>query len=100
MILWIDEALELRPAGMPADSFSLIFDAPPTDLQVVFDLLKRDALWQDALEECYIIKLVKRQPDNAFENSRTHYCHISDNFVRNMTELVEGPTSLIHFDAL
>jgi hypothetical protein len=44
--------------------------------------------------------LVNRQPDNAFETSRTHYYHVSDNFVRNMKELVEGPTSLIHFNAL
>lgn len=98
--IWIEEAFALLPAGMPSDSFSLVFDAPPNDLQIMFDILKRAALWQEAFEECCKRELIDTQQGNALTYLQTHACHISDDFVQAMKDLIQNPTTLIRFDAL
>ncbi|KAK6213458.1 hypothetical protein QIS74_09460 [Colletotrichum tabaci] len=51
---WVKEALALAPAGMPANSFSLIFDGQPIPhlaTQIFQSTLQRDVTWQLAWEE-------------------------------------------------
>jgi len=86
----------LQPAGMPTSAFSLVFDAPLNDLQAMFDFLKRAAWWQESLEECYKRRVPNPTLENSYNNQRTDICHISDNFVQIMKELV--PSSTIRFE--
>ena len=56
--VWIMEALALPSAGMPANSFSLVFDGDPISglSSQVFEIVKRDAAWQLALDQWYTQK--------------------------------------------
>ena len=49
---WIEETLGLYDAGMPVKSFTLVFDAEgsPERTSEVFEVVKRDAAWQTALD--------------------------------------------------
>ncbi|KAF2675670.1 hypothetical protein K458DRAFT_471229 [Lentithecium fluviatile CBS 122367] len=98
---WIDEAVALQAAGMPAESFWLIFEAHPSDLQIAFDILKEDAGWQEALEACYDRGFVQRPLENAYPNELAHRCHISDSFPRNMRAIFTGNSwSYIQMDVV
>lgn len=48
---WIDEAAVLRAYGMPANSFSMVFDGSPEFQQQIWDNLKRAAAVQEAMLE-------------------------------------------------
>ncbi|KAF2115626.1 hypothetical protein BDV96DRAFT_574212 [Lophiotrema nucula] len=51
IVPWLEEASILTSAGMPIDSYSLVFLAPPFECQQVLDLLAEAAKWQDAVAE-------------------------------------------------
>ncbi|KAL5113549.1 hypothetical protein ACEQ8H_008558 [Pleosporales sp. CAS-2024a] len=52
---WIAEAVLLPSLGMPDGSFTLIFDGDPTpsNSTAVFNIIQRDAAWQEALTMSY-----------------------------------------------
>ena len=50
---WLTEALALTAAGMPAQSFTLVFDGEPALAQssALFEIVKWDATWQTAYDQ-------------------------------------------------
>ena len=50
---WLTEALALSAAGMPAQSFTLVFDGNPAPAQssALFEIVKWDATWQTAYDQ-------------------------------------------------
>ena len=88
---WIEEAVSLFDAGMPTGCFSLVFDGDPVpDLSSnVFQIVKRDAAWQDAYKEwCKGVFL----PD--FGEQRLNRCYHSERFPQTVREIADG-TSFI-----
>ena len=53
---WIAEALALPSYGMPRESYSLTFDGNPNPEHAseVFQIVRRDAAWQSALDSAYM----------------------------------------------
>ncbi|CAI0655377.1 unnamed protein product [Colletotrichum noveboracense] len=50
--VWVLEALELERAGMPAGSFSLVFEGDSICPQIFRNVVQRDAAWQAAVDLC------------------------------------------------
>ncbi|GKT88971.1 hypothetical protein CT0861_07137 [Colletotrichum tofieldiae] len=50
--VWILEALELKSAGMPPDSFTLTLDGDWTCSEIFHTVVQRDAAWQAAIDLC------------------------------------------------
>jgi len=99
---WIEEALALHAAGMPANSFSLIFSGRPDHVRSVVDVVKEDATWQAALEECVRRKSVALPapgPDNFFAGFRGYAIHILDAFPKKMAHVLAGK-SFIRFSGV
>lgn len=61
---WLVEAAALPSLGMPADSFSLVIDGDPVSAlsSQVFDIVKRDVVWQVCADDCYRVRGFQR-PD-------------------------------------
>ena len=84
---WLTEALALSAAGMPAQSFTLVFDGNPALEQssALFEIVKWDASWQVAYDEWQ-----RSRPDpQTFEDWESirawdypHKCHRFDAFLR------------------
>ncbi|KAK2033543.1 hypothetical protein LX32DRAFT_74198 [Colletotrichum zoysiae] len=53
MGVWILEALELEPAGMPPGSFTLTFDGDRVCSIMFENVVQRDAAWQEAIDLCF-----------------------------------------------
>lgn len=89
---WIEETLELYDAGMPAKSFSLVFDAEgaPERTSEVFEIVKRDAVWQEALDMWYKKKCIRP----TFDARRSHACYHSERFPQAVTDLVTGKSPI------
>jgi hypothetical protein len=100
---WIAEALALEAAGMPEHSFSLTLHSPGDNAQTLFDIMRTDALWQDALEEPYSRGLLPRwrtpSEANIWANGsqRGHKCHFFDGFPRVMEDIMAS-RSIIRFE--
>ena len=76
--IWIEEAMALYDNGMPPNSYDLVFDggAVPDLSSQIFEIVKEDAAWQDALDEWY--KRCSITP--TFEDRREHPCYYSERF--------------------
>lgn len=84
----ITEALALQSAGMPATSFSLVFDGDgiPDRSAQVFEIVKRDAAWQAALDQWCIQNSVTRST----EERRDHSCYIFEALPQAVGDMIEG----------
>ncbi|KAF3804755.1 hypothetical protein GCG54_00012248, partial [Colletotrichum gloeosporioides] len=56
--VWVLEALELERAGMPAGSFSLVFEGDSICPQIFQNVVQRDAAWQAAVDLCLERKIL------------------------------------------
>ena len=102
MANWIEEALVLHAAGMPVNSFSLIFNGRPDTVRSIVKVVKEDATWQAALEECVRRKSVAIPapgPDNFFAGFRGYAIHISDAFPKKLAHVLAGE-SFIRFSGM
>ena len=86
--LWIEEALALADAGMPAGSFSLFFDGDliPDRSSEVFEVVLQDAAWQEAQDEW--CKQTSFEP--TFEDRRYFSCYLTERFPQAIKDIVEG----------
>ncbi|KAF9881881.1 hypothetical protein CkaCkLH20_01027 [Colletotrichum karsti] len=50
--VWILEALELEPAGMPLGSYTMVLDGDWTISEIFQRVVRRDAAWQAAVDVC------------------------------------------------
>ena len=90
--IWIEEAMALYDNGMPSNSYTLIFDGDlvPDLSSSVFEVVKEEAAWQDALDEWYKQNSIVPK----FEERRGHSCYHSERFPQAVRDIVEG-TSFI-----
>ncbi|KAI9697172.1 MAG: hypothetical protein M1820_007908 [Bogoriella megaspora] len=88
--VWIKEALALCPAGMPRNSFSLVFDGDPSPDQSseVFERVKRDAAWQVAQDQWYAERGIT--PSFLEERNTNNYCYHFESFPKAIKDIVEG----------
>ncbi|KAF2448787.1 hypothetical protein P171DRAFT_470455 [Karstenula rhodostoma CBS 690.94] len=98
MIPWIDEAYALAGAGMPSRCFKLQFHASNTHLQLIFDMLKRDAALHEAYQACCGKDGIQYAPDKLFIRYRNGRCFLSDVFPLAMRGIVQG-SSTVQIDA-
>ncbi|KAI1205156.1 uncharacterized protein F4807DRAFT_464973 [Annulohypoxylon truncatum] len=98
--LWTMEALSLIPAGMPTESFSLVFhgDIMPEKCSEIFkNVIKRDATWQVAIEEN--IKLGLLQPFDFFRRPCcTFPFDIFKGFPQALEDIANKRTSIVRCD--
>ncbi|GJC99917.1 C6 transcription factor [Colletotrichum higginsianum] len=110
--VWVVEALALAAAGMPQDSFALVFDG---DLkgdwkceQIFQQVVLRDAAWQQAMDECFERGILPPQswaarrldPRRALDWSvipgypdrdrPVNWCYLLDGFPQAMRDIVNG----------
>ena len=91
---WITEALALPKVGMPIGAFTLVLDGDdiPQKTSQVFEIVKRDAAWQAALDQWYVYR--NRTP--SWIERRSHACYSFEEFPDIVRDLVENrPGSLI-----
>jgi hypothetical protein len=91
--IWITEALALSTAGMPANSFSLVFDGDPVPdrSSEEFDIVKGDAAWQVAQDQWYNQQSV--YPDWSDRRSGEGVYFFED-FPQAITNIVEGKSCI------
>ena len=89
---WITEAYAVYDNGMPAGSFSLVFDGEPALEQSsqLFEYVKTDAAWQIAQEKWFI----DHKLNPGLEGSIKHAFHMSLIFPQAIEDMIEG-TSFI-----
>ncbi|KAL8872951.1 MAG: hypothetical protein Q9174_001513 [Haloplaca sp. 1 TL-2023] len=85
---WITEASALFTNGMPARSFSLVFDGDPSPTQSsdLFEIIKEDAAWQVAEARWY----ADRSIDRTIDISTRPSIYRSKVFPAIIDEIVEG----------
>ena len=85
--VWIEEGLAIFNAGMPSGSFSLVFDGDcdPVQSSEVFDLVIRDAAWQEAMDEW----CKQRSIIPSFLKRRDTYTCVTEGFPRAIKGIVE-----------
>ncbi|MCJ1323697.1 hypothetical protein MMC10_000358 [Thelotrema lepadinum] len=86
--VWIKETLGLYDAGMPIESFSLVFDgdSDPDQSSAVFEIVKQAATWQEALDQWFKQKSL----DPTFQERRQNLCYQSERFPQAVRSMVEG----------
>ena len=90
--VWIEETLGLYDAGMPLDSFSLVFDddGAPDLSSEVFAIVKRDAAWQEALDKW----IEQKSLNPTFQQRRTHSCYKSERFPQAIRRMSDGTSPI------
>ncbi|KAK1716100.1 uncharacterized protein BDZ83DRAFT_635122 [Colletotrichum acutatum] len=103
---WVIETLPLIPAGMPANSFTLVLDGEgdPQCTEIFQTVVLRDAAWQQAMDECFQSGDLPPEPYGMRRNSQRNYVgaifpafnesYLFDKFPQAMQEIVEG-TSMV-----
>ncbi|WQF85229.1 hypothetical protein CDEST_10243 [Colletotrichum destructivum] len=109
---WIVEALALAAAGMPQDSFTLVFDGDSEGdwkcEQIFQQVVLRDAAWQQAMDECFEQGILppqswaarrlnpRRAGDWSFipgypnRDRPVNCCYLLDGFPQAMRDIVNG----------
>ncbi|WQF84372.1 hypothetical protein CDEST_09386 [Colletotrichum destructivum] len=90
---WVMEALALSPAGMPANSFSLIFDGQPTPqlaTQIFQSVVQQDVTWQLAWEESVRRSILAKPPPIHGDASTTLYSYYTFQYLpRAMKDIAD-----------
>ena len=90
---WLTEALALHAAGMPAQSFSLVFDGDPVPEQssALFEIVKLDAAWQVAFDQWQQrIPRIRSDHDWMTRYNYQQGVHRFDAFPSLITKIVDG----------
>lgn len=90
---WITEAYSALPSnGMPAHSFSLVFDGDPAldQSSAVFEMVKEDAAWQVAQAQWY----TDQSLSPSFLATRRGGYYLSEVFPRAINDIVKGTSSI------
>jgi len=85
---WITEALALSAAGMPANSFSLVFDGDP-DLErssALFEIVKEGVAWQEAHSQW----LMQKNMTRGFRERRGNGVYIFEGSLQAISDMVGG----------
>jgi hypothetical protein len=91
---WITETLAIPKLGMPINAFTLVLDgdAIPQKTSQVFEIVKRDAAWQAALDQWYAYH--NKTPSSI--EREAHVCYAFGEFPDVVRDLVENrPGSII-----
>ncbi|KAI1418376.1 hypothetical protein F5Y13DRAFT_196174 [Hypoxylon sp. FL1857] len=95
--LWAMEALALIPAGMPQDSFCLVFDGDPEpskSSELFQHVIQQDATWQAAMEECVRRGFLGRF--DFLKNEEFRYdCYFYRGFPKALCDIVNRRSSII-----
>ncbi|KAL8668323.1 MAG: hypothetical protein Q9168_007045 [Polycauliona sp. 1 TL-2023] len=89
---WITEAEALSANGMPARSFSLVFDGDPAPDQAsaIFEMVKEDAARQIHQARWF----AKQSPSPDFCTIRSQGFHVSDVFPQAIADIVGGASCI------
>ncbi|GKT59839.1 C6 transcription factor [Colletotrichum tofieldiae] len=110
--VWTVEALALAAAGMPQESFTLVFDGDSDGdwkcEQIFQHVVLRDAAWQQAMDECFKRGILPHQswlerrlnprhagnwsviPGHPNRNRPVNWCYLFDGFPQAMRDIVKG----------
>ncbi|PSN73427.1 hypothetical protein BS50DRAFT_653910 [Corynespora cassiicola Philippines] len=106
--LWVGEAMALSSLGMPAGSFSLIFDGDPIPdrSSEALEIVRRDAIWQAAFEESHKRGYLPKEPiEWHWSRHRTSpwfqvhldFSFVSEMFPQTLLDIIKGK-SIISFN--
>ncbi|KAI1370197.1 hypothetical protein F4677DRAFT_451636 [Hypoxylon crocopeplum] len=93
---WTIEALGLVPAGMPPESFSLVFDGEPSTIrasEIFKDVIHRDVTWQVALEKAIALGYLK-EPATWDRRHSIYEYYLRKKFPKALRDIIDG-TSIV-----
>ncbi|KAF3801819.1 hypothetical protein GCG54_00015039 [Colletotrichum gloeosporioides] len=95
--VWILEALELEPAGMPPGAFTLTFEGDQKCSEIFRTVVQRDAAWQAAVDlslERQILPplswVARRRDGWAHHTARDSKWHVLEGFPQAVQDIVAG----------
>ncbi|KAI4619311.1 uncharacterized protein J4E87_007561 [Alternaria ethzedia] len=92
--LWMMEALALKSAGMPPESFTLIFEGEAHLMQPIFDIVIEDAAWQEALQNWPGRHVIPSPPDHSGTGYMRYPCYFFEAFPDLMRDVLAGTGGL------